>query len=107
MADDENDYPKTVEEAVDRLVAGLSDEDKEKIRGMPENDLIELHFGLGMGIRNRFGLWQKGSKLLDSCATTRGYEVNKDPDGTELPPIHPDDASGVIITALWERLQEG
>ena len=53
MADDENDYPKTVEEAVDRLVAGLSDEDKEKIRGMPENDLIELHFGLGMGIRNR------------------------------------------------------
>lgn len=63
------------------------------VRSMPKDDLIEFHFGWGMGIRNAFGLWGGNEALLQSCAEARGY-----------PFIHPDDASMVIIEAVWERL---
>lgn len=51
-----NNWPKTVDEAVDRIVAESSDADKERVRSMPKVDLIEFHLGWGMGIRNTFGL---------------------------------------------------
>ena len=57
---------------------------------MQEEDLMDLHFSLGMAIRNVFGLHEPGRKLLASC-------------GVE----HPDDASGVIISELWRELQIG
>lgn len=78
----------TVGEDVDRLMAILSGEEKLMIALMPEDDLIDLHFGLGLAIRNAFGLHEPGSKLLASCGTS-----------------HPNDASGVIISALWRALQ--
>ena len=55
---------------------------------MSENELIDRHFDLGMGIRNT---WQRqeGSFLLK-------MDCGK---------LHPDDASGVITRALWERLR--
>lgn len=48
-----------------------------------------------MGIRNAFGLWGGNVALMQSGAQARGY-----------PFIHPDDASVVIIEAVWERLQK-
>ena len=54
---------------------------------MAKEDLIKLHFSLGMAIRNAFDLHVPWSKLLASCGV-----------------VHPDDASGVIIRALWRRL---
>ena len=59
-----------------------------EISAMPEGDLITLHFGLGMEIRNAFGLHDLCSKLLSDCDE-----------------VHPDDASGVIIKELWKKLQ--
>jgi Domain of unknown function (DUF6794) len=79
--------PETVDEAVERLMAVLEDEAKSEIRSMAKEDLIELHFSLGMAIRNAFDLHVPWSKLLASCGV-----------------VHPDDASGVIIRALWRRL---
>jgi hypothetical protein len=58
----------------------LDGEQKITIATMQEEDLIALHFSLGMAIRNAFGLHKSDSKLLMSCGV-----------------IHPDDASGVII----------
>ncbi|WP_431065683.1 DUF6794 domain-containing protein [Methylotuvimicrobium sp.] len=69
-------------------MAILSGEEKLMIALMPEDDLIDLHFSLGLAIRNAFGLHEPGSKLLASCGTS-----------------HPNDASGVIISALWRALQ--
>lgn len=57
---------------------------------MKENDLILSHAGTGMGIRNSFGLWADNKELLYDCGG--GF-------------IHTDDASSVIIGALWEKLQ--
>jgi hypothetical protein len=79
--------PETVDEAVNRLMAILDGEQKVVIAAMREEDLIDLHFGLGMAIRNAFGLHEPGSKLLASCGVA-----------------HPDDASGAIIQALRIKL---
>ena len=82
--------PDTVEEVVDRLMMVLDDEQRLAITVMGENDLIDLHFSLGMAIRNAFGLHDPDSKLLQSCHV-----------------VHPDDASGVIIKELWNKLKHG
>jgi Domain of unknown function (DUF6794) len=82
--------PDTIAEAVDRLLMVLSDEQKLVIAVMDEEDLIDLHFGLGTSIRNAFRLHDPESKLLASCGT-----------------VHPDDASGVIIKELWNQLKHG
>jgi len=82
--------PETVDEAVDRLMMVLDGEQKIAIAAMPKNDLIDLHFSLGMAIRNAFGLHEPGSKLLAACGVA-----------------HPDDASGMIVDALWTKLTQG
>jgi hypothetical protein len=50
--------------------------------------LINLHFSLGIAIRNAFGLHNADSKLLASSDIA----------------THPDDVSGVIIKAFWDKL---
>ena len=81
-------WPVNIEQAVDRLLAGMSDGDRKRIRGMEEDELMDLHMGLGMWIRSNFGLWQGNKQLMESTGKT-----------------HPDDASVVIIRALWKRLR--
>lgn len=80
--------PETVDEAVGRLMVILDSEQKISIANMPEDDLISLHFGLGVQIRNAFCLHNTNSKLLASCNTQ-----------------HPDDASQIIIDKLWNQLR--
>ncbi len=79
--------PKTITETVDRLLTVLDDEHKVAIAAMPQEELINLHFSLGMAIRNAFGFWDSKSPLLNSCM-----------------PMHPEDISDQIIHELWQRL---
>ena len=81
--------PETVDEAVNRLIVVLDDEHKQAISTMQESDLIDLHFSLGIAIRNTFDLHDQDSKLLKSLG----------------PFVHPDDVSMVIIEALWKKFQ--
>ncbi|WP_245598820.1 DUF6794 domain-containing protein [Methylomicrobium lacus] len=55
--------PETVDEAIERLMSILDDEQKTTVAAMREEDLIDLHFGLGMVIRNAFRLHAPESKL--------------------------------------------
>jgi len=82
--------PQIVDEAVNRLVNVLDNEHKQSFSSMRENDLINLHFSLGIEIRNAFGLHDQDNPLLKSL----GYFV------------HPDDVSMTIIHALWNNLSE-
>lgn len=82
--------PETVDEAVVRLMAVLEEHDKTEIRAMTEDGLIRLHFSLGMAIRNAFGLYGVGSKLLASCGVA----------------AHPDDVSSLIVLALWRKVNQ-
>jgi len=82
------DLPSTVEEAVDRLMLVLDEYDKALIWDRPKDDLFALHFGLGLEIRNAFGLHGRNPMLLESCGCS-----------------DPDDASMVIIEGLWRVLR--
>lgn len=83
--------PRTVAEAVDRLMLIMNDTESRAVASTDEDELVEFHFCLGVAIRNAFGLHNPSSELAAACGTG----------------IHTDDASGVIIRALWERLQDG
>ena len=97
--------PDTVAEAVDILLNKLSKKDMKKIKKMPHEDIMLLHHGLGTYIRNEFGLWQGNKALAEDCWR---IEKTKDDEALDLEIFLkiPDEASSVIIEALWERLQE-
>ncbi len=82
-------WPKTVDQAVTRLLANMNDADQARIRDTKKDDLVLFHHGWGTGIRNDFGLWQGNTALLADCHAS-----------------HPDDASMVIIEAVWQKLQK-
>jgi len=85
-------YPKTIQTAVEVLLAELPEKDREAIRIMAEDQLFSLHLNLGNHIRNGFGLWEGNEELLKACCHDtflRGA----------------DGASMVIINALWWKLQ--
>ena len=86
--------PKTVEQAVDRLIIDMALKDKTTLANMEETDLIELHFSLGIYVRNNY-LYPGNDKLLESC---RQKALDKY--------LHWDQASMVIIKELWKRLRE-
>ena len=83
------EMPATVDAAVHRLLAMLPEADKVGIAAKSQDELIELHFGLGTWIRNNFGLWQGNAALAQDAGTNE-----------------PDDIAGVIIEALWNHLRD-
>jgi hypothetical protein len=82
-------FPTTIDAAVRALLGLVPAEELEKITRMSEGDLINLHLGLGQWIRNNFGLWRENQGLMQATGASE-----------------PDDASGVIVKALWQRLQD-
>jgi hypothetical protein len=83
----EGRIPATLSEAHVELEYILSPEELEKIDAMNlEEDMIKYHFGLGMTIRNRWGLWS--SSLLAKHMQKNGFS-------------HPDDMSNVILNTFW------
>jgi hypothetical protein len=98
------EMPQSVQEAVGWLTLNLSQTAKDGLASMPEDELIDHHFGLGAWIRRIFNLHKRGNKpLLADCQSVYDGDDDVDPDG--ILTIHPDDASMVIIRALWARLR--
>ena len=78
--------PRTFEDAVDRLADRLEPIERQRLASMPESDLIRLHFTYGMWIRNAW-LWTNPA-LVSACGVD-----------------DPDDASSVLIRALWRKVR--
>ena len=84
--------PMDLDDCCVQLDQLLSEEDKEYIKGLPKEDVLKhLHFGLGMWIRNNWGLWG-GSRLQIYFLKKR---IN-----------HPDDMSGKILEAYYDWLNK-
>ena len=79
--------PTTVKEVVDDIIENMSEADKATVVNTSEDELILFHDEWGMGIRNHY--------LYRNHALVRAT-------GKE----HPDDASMVIIKAVWQALRE-
>jgi hypothetical protein len=82
-------WPKTVKEAATQILSEMSEKDKETVWNTKKEDLIKFHQGWGAGIRNDMGLWQGNKELMKDAKAN-----------------HPDDASMVIIEAVWSTLQK-
>lgn len=68
--------PMDLDDCCVQLDQLLSEEDKEYIKGLPKEDVLKhLHFGLGMWIRNNWGLWG-GSRLQKYL-----FDISDHPDG--------------------------
>ncbi len=90
--------PKTKQECFDMLDEMLSQEDKDAIAQM--EDTIDLHFGLGMWIRNN---WIYPRTIKTNQALIRQIVDAND----DMPLfIHPDDYSSVILDAYQEYLKQ-
>ncbi len=80
--------PKDLVEAIARLEAELTIEELARVRSADER-MTEFHFGLGMHLRNAWGLWSNDA--LSTWFVDRGVP-------------HPDDMSEVILRSLWRDL---
>lgn len=75
--------PKDLGECFVELDKLLSEIDKKEMQALPKrDDMIQYHMGLGMWIRNNWGLW--GGSRLQKYFTDRGVK-------------HPDNMSGIIL----------
>ncbi|MFA6999990.1 MAG: DUF6794 domain-containing protein [Candidatus Paceibacterota bacterium] len=91
----EEKQPQSVEEAVDILHANMGLNDEILLATMLEENLVDVHFALGYHIRHEFGLWTGNDALLESCRIISGDKN-----------LHVDDASMLIVKALWEKVKE-
>ncbi len=83
-------YPATLEAAVAYCLKTLPVKTLDDLLRPPHEELvINHHFGLGMWIRNRLGLWQGNRALLEAVGAW-----------------HPDDASEPILDALVDYLRK-
>ena len=87
--------PKTVDDAVKRLIANMPLKFKVDLANMNEGELINLHFTFGVFIRNQFGLWNENTDLLNDNRKISGITF-----------MHPDDSAAFIIEELWKRLRK-
>ena len=87
--------PKTVDQAVKRLISDMSLKDRTIVANMAEVELSLLHANIGGYIRNEFGLWSGNQDLMTSCCFFAKKEK-----------VHEDEASSIIIRELWARLRE-
>ena len=90
--------PRTKEECFAMLDEMLSAEEKAQIAEM--EDTIDLHFGLGMWIRNNW-IYQQEGEAVEALLKEFVDEEDKD-----MPLfIHPDDYSSTILDAYQEYLK--
>jgi hypothetical protein len=87
--------PKTVDEAVKRLISDMSLKDRIIVANMAEIELSLLHANLGEYIRNEFGLWSGNQDLMTSCCFFAKKEN-----------VQQDEAASIIIGELWKRLRK-
>jgi hypothetical protein len=83
--------PKTLDEAIVQLEKIHHDTTKQKIIAMTEKEFLgNSHFGLGLWMRNNWGLW-KGKELAKHFKSIGVF--------------HPDDMSGIILTSYYRQLK--
>lgn len=86
--------PKTVAEAVRRLVSEMSLKDRAVLSNMTKDELITLDSSLGSYIRDNFGIQSGNEELLNSCRFVSGNRS-----------LTEKDAALVIVKELWKELK--
>jgi hypothetical protein len=93
--DKQSALPRTIHEAVERLINEMELKDKVIIANMTHGELIDLNSNLGAYIRNAFRLWSGNHDLMESCRFVSKNQT-----------MNADEASFAIIDAMWEKLRK-
>ena len=88
-------HPRTVDEAVDRVIEDLDLRDRVTISNMDLDDLVNLHPHLHVYFKYAFGLWSGNKELIESCRS-----ISKEPVNDE------NDATSAIMAILFKKLYE-
>ena len=94
-------WPTTINDAVELMIDTISEIDKQELLNTNKEELYRFHYSLGMLICGWFGLYNGNKTLLEACALTRKSEIER-----LLFLNDPEEASGVIMEAIWKKLQE-
>lgn len=90
----ENYVPHSIADAIHYLNRTWSDEDKERVRNMPEDSaLAQLHHGTGTAIRNSWGFWDKKKNSL--VKELESYDIS-----------HPDEKSWAVLSLFHKQLND-
>jgi Domain of unknown function (DUF6794) len=89
------DLPRTVDEAVERLISELPLKDRVSIAKMNKRELSAMHVTLGPGIREKYGFWTGNQELMESCRVLSGKDRFDIATG-----------SAMIIDLMWARLKQ-
>ena len=89
-----DEFPTTVESAVDQLLSELSDFNRNRISHMDEDRLRVFHQNFQFNISNKFRLWNN-VPLKQSCCELEG--VSK---------VSTDQASYIILKELQNRIRQ-
>ncbi|MEM8849675.1 MAG: DUF6794 domain-containing protein [Pseudomonadota bacterium] len=82
----------TCQDAAKATLDFLTEPQRAELAALSADELIDLHFNLGIRVREVFGLWNGNHALRADCSSVA---LTK----------HPDDVSLVIIGLAWERLR--
>ena len=87
-----DDLPKTVDEAVDRIISEMSLDERVRIARLSKDELFPMKLALRLYAQTRLEESGINEELKESCMAIVGEELDEA------------GASTVIIDALWERL---
>ena len=87
--------PKTVDEAVDRLISEIPLKERVNIANMGVDDLMHLHNNLSVYVKSAFRLYHDNKELLESCKAISAHPI-----------YSTDDVATVIIGVLYKKLIE-
>lgn len=80
--------PKNLDEAINQIIAALEPDDIDYIKTVESS---ELHFSLGMYLRNNLNLWKRDSDINIWFQKTYGLG-------------HADDLSSIILDGVWSEV---
>jgi hypothetical protein len=87
--------PRTVDEAVVRMLSDLDLKTKTKISHMKQHELFSLQSELRGYFKDAFGVWHGNSELLTDCRAKSGEAIRDE-----------GEATFVILKTLWEKLRK-
>ncbi len=87
--------PKSIDQAIDRMLHDLDDNQRESLGRLDEEELPKLHMNLGLYVRSHFQLREEHSDLLEDCRRETGKKE-----------LTPEDASDMLVRRLWEFLHQ-
>ena len=87
--------PKTVDEAVDEIIAAMPLNEKVKVANLKKEDLAQTSFSLGLYIKDQWFRKNMNRELFESCIDISGNNQ-----------LNENGAAFVIIQKLWNSLRE-